>query len=300
MKPLVSVVTPTYNRAATIARAVDSVLAQDFTDFEYVIVDDGSTDATLDVLKTYQDARIRVISQPNVGEAAARNTGILASCGEFIAFLDSDDEWLPQKLTRQMDMLARVDCAIKACCCDYFETFPDRTERVTCIPQSEDWYRRLLMGSNIGPGTNLVVSRAAYDQVGYYDLTLLRHTDWDWLLRFTRSQYPLMVVNEPLSRVNRDYKSVARIQEQSARLLIRKHHDHALQYGRAFRARALTRIWLNIARKYAAEGNAARAAFILLRTIARHPLRVSRDHAFILKQIILALLPKTEDQSTLP
>ena len=100
--PLVSVIIPTYNRAEIIEEAVDSVLAQDYKDFELIVVDDGSTDNTSEVLATYGDD-IRVLYQENKGVSAARNRGISEAAGKLIAFLDSDDLWMPQKLTTQVE-----------------------------------------------------------------------------------------------------------------------------------------------------------------------------------------------------
>ncbi|UCE54571.1 MAG: glycosyltransferase family 2 protein, partial [Desulfobacterales bacterium] len=97
--PLVSVIIPTYNRGWTIKEAIDSVLDQDFRDYELIVVDDGSTDNTPDILKSCGNS-IAVLQQSNKGVSAARNSGIGVSAGQLIAFLDSDDLWLPQKLSR--------------------------------------------------------------------------------------------------------------------------------------------------------------------------------------------------------
>ncbi len=115
---LVSVIIPTYNRARTIERAVNSVLAQTWKEVEVIVVDDGSTDQTSEVLKVYGD-KIRVIHQQNGGASAARNTGIKAATGEIISFLDSDDEWLPSKTERQVKLLQRTESSGVVCCvCD--------------------------------------------------------------------------------------------------------------------------------------------------------------------------------------
>jgi len=98
---MVSVVIPTYNRAPYVTMAIESALAQSYQDYEIIVVDDGSTDGTRDVLEPYRD-RIRYMYQDNKGVSAARNTGIQESRGEWIAFLDSDDEWLPNKLEIQI------------------------------------------------------------------------------------------------------------------------------------------------------------------------------------------------------
>src|ERR1043166_1854397 len=107
--PLVSVVLPTYNRAHTLARAVRSVLAQSHRHLEIVVVDDGSTDATVALVQklALEDPRVRLVQQANRGPAAARNTGVRQARGEFVAFQDSDDEWLVEKLERQLAALER-------------------------------------------------------------------------------------------------------------------------------------------------------------------------------------------------
>lgn len=104
--PLITAIMPTYNRAATIRRACDSVLIQDFDDFELLIVDDGSDDSTQDIIASYGD-RIRTIRQDNRGVSAARNRGIIASDSEFLAFIDSDDQWLPGKLRLQHEFMTQ-------------------------------------------------------------------------------------------------------------------------------------------------------------------------------------------------
>ncbi|WP_408589814.1 glycosyltransferase family 2 protein [Novosphingobium sp.] len=96
--PRVSVVMPVYNVEAYVAEAIRSVLAQTFTDFELIIVDDGGADASMDICRSFSDSRITIVAQHNRGLAGARNTGIAAARGEYVALLDSDDRWLPEKL----------------------------------------------------------------------------------------------------------------------------------------------------------------------------------------------------------
>lgn len=101
--PFFSVVIPLYNKQAYLRRSIDSVLSQTFTDIEVVIVDDGSTDDSYSIASAYNDTRIRIIRQTNAGVSAARNRGIKESYGKWIAFLDADDEWLPQFLQKVKD-----------------------------------------------------------------------------------------------------------------------------------------------------------------------------------------------------
>ncbi|HVZ61690.1 MAG TPA: glycosyltransferase [Terriglobales bacterium] len=112
--PLVSAVIPTYNRANLVCEAVESVLQQSYRNMEVIVVDDGSTDDTLVRLQAYGD-RVRVISQSNAGPAVARNRGISASKGEIVAFLDSDDLWLPNKIERQVALMERAGKSVPCC-----------------------------------------------------------------------------------------------------------------------------------------------------------------------------------------
>lgn len=114
---LVSVVIPAYNRANSVRRSVESVLQQTYRRLEVIVVDDGSTDGTPEVLETFGD-RIRVIRQPNGGPSSARNTGVAHGSGEIIAFLDSDDIWKPEKLERQVRLLENAGPQVPCCVCN--------------------------------------------------------------------------------------------------------------------------------------------------------------------------------------
>jgi glycosyltransferase involved in cell wall biosynthesis len=104
--PKVSVIIPTYNRAGLLKRAIQSVLNQIYQDFEIIIVDDASTDNTENVIESFKEHRIRYIKhESNKGAAVARNTGIKFANENYIAFQDSDDEWLPEKLEKQMEII---------------------------------------------------------------------------------------------------------------------------------------------------------------------------------------------------
>ena len=103
--PLVSIIIPTFNRSEYLPRAIDSVLKQTFKDFELIVVDDGSTDKTSQLLDSFNDPRIKHEFQPNRGVSSARNRGIRNSNGIFLSFLDSDDEWMPSKLEKQLEAL---------------------------------------------------------------------------------------------------------------------------------------------------------------------------------------------------
>ncbi len=109
MNPTVSVIIPTYNRANLVSRAIKSVLNQTYQDFEIIVVDDCSEDNTEEIVKSFNDSRIRYIKhKKNKGGSAARNTGIKRARGKYIAFLDDDDEWLPSKLEKQIMLFEKL------------------------------------------------------------------------------------------------------------------------------------------------------------------------------------------------
>jgi glycosyltransferase involved in cell wall biosynthesis len=183
--PRVSIILPVFNRAATAGRAVASVMAQTFGDWELIIVDDGSEDDLAAAIAAFPDERLRLQRhEHNRGAAAARNTGIGAARAPLIAFLDSDDEWLPAKLARQVDAIERAGPRLGALCTAF------RLRR-TRTGHSEDrypsaargWAAQLLDGCFVSPGSTLLARRECFDTVGFLDESLARFEDWDWLLR---------------------------------------------------------------------------------------------------------------------
>lgn len=159
MTPRVSVIIPTYNRAATIERAIDSVFAQNVP-IELIVVDDGSKDDTADIVTRRYGDRVRLIRQPNQGSAAARNQGIRAAGGELIAFLDSDDEWLPGKLAAQIAILdAHPEVALTSGQAQYF----DEQGRAFTMsnPSCSGWILERLLLTNMIITSSVLVRRGA-------------------------------------------------------------------------------------------------------------------------------------------
>lgn len=199
--PLVSVILPTYNRAYIIDRAIKSVLDQTFTYLELIVVDDGSTDNTEEVVNSFKDPRIRFLChETNRGASAARNTGIKASVGEYIAFNDSDDEWLPTKLEKQVKVFQENgNNNLGAVLCEY-EIISTHSKQYI-IPQlalinAYDILTRL--DSQCGtPG--FLFKRNAIEPELYFDENLPSCQDVDIILRLSRiCQFDC--VPEPLFR----------------------------------------------------------------------------------------------------
>lgn len=196
MAPLVSVIIPTYNRAALVAQAVASVTAQTFRDFEIVVVDDGSTDNTVEALAPWDD--IRILRQPRrQGVAAARNLGATAARGEWLAFLDSDDLWLPEKLARQMAYLADQPGLLM---CQTDETWVRRGVRVNKPVSHEKVAGRIFLDSlkrcMVSPSAVVLHRRLLLDHGGF-DEDLPAAEDYDLWLRLTW-RFEVGLVDEPL------------------------------------------------------------------------------------------------------
>jgi glycosyltransferase involved in cell wall biosynthesis len=193
--PLVSVVIPAYNAEAFLGETLDSVLAQTYPNLEVIVVDDGSTDATPQLLEKYSD-RIRVLRQANAGQAAARNYGAREAHGELLAFLDSDDLWDPDKIARQVALLARFPTAL-AVYCDH-RTIDARGQPIASnaaqgYPRpSGDILRALLLGPCIITPGLVLLRRHAFDMTSGFDETpLMRgHEDYAlWLRLATQGSF---------------------------------------------------------------------------------------------------------------
>jgi glycosyltransferase involved in cell wall biosynthesis len=196
IKPQVSIIIPTYNRGWIIKEAIDSVLAQDYTEFELIVVDDGSTDHTSGVLDSY-GKDIKVLSQKNKGVSAARNRGIAEASGKFIAFLDSDDLWLSQKLSVQIEFFnQRPDALI----CQTEEVWIRNGLRVNPKKRHKKpsgmIFKPSLELCLVSPSA-VMIQRSLFDRVGEFDETLPACEDYDLWLRIS-CRFPVHLIDAPL------------------------------------------------------------------------------------------------------
>ena len=195
-KTQVSVIIPTYNRGWTIGEAVDSVLAQDYREFELIVVDDGSTDNTPEVLDAYRGT-IKVFRQENTGVSAARNRGIAEASGRFIAFLDSDDLWLPQKLSRQVEFFNTTPDAL---ICQTEEVWIRSGVRVNPKKRHQKpsgmIFEPSLVLCLVSPSA-VMIRRSLLEIVGNFDETLPACEDYDLWLRIS-CRFPVYRIDTPL------------------------------------------------------------------------------------------------------
>ena len=197
VSPTVSVIIPTYNRGWIVRDAIDSVFGQTYADFELIVVDDGSTDRTPQILDAYGD-RLRVIRQANQGVSAARNRGIGESSGPMIALLDSDDIWLPKKLAVQVDFFKRNPAAL---ICQTEEIWIRNGLRVNPGKRhrkpSGMIFERSLELCLVSPSA-VMVRRELFEKVGLFDESLPACEDYDLWLR-VGCRFPVHLIDEPLT-----------------------------------------------------------------------------------------------------
>ncbi len=203
--PKVSVVIPTYNRVCTVVRAIESVLTQTYQNLEIIVVDDGSTDNTREVIERLHDPRVRYIRHgENRGGSLARNTGIEAATGEYIAFLDSDDEWLPEKLERQVQLFQRSEPCVGAVYCGFATVGEHGQITATRIPEHRGMILEELYTWNVIPSTSWVVMRReCFLRVQPFDPAMPSCQDWDLWIRLAR-YYEFDFIPEVLGRSHVD------------------------------------------------------------------------------------------------
>ena len=194
--PKVSVIIPTYNRARIVGEAIDSVLSQGYDDFELIVVDDGSTDGTEELVASYLP-RLTYLYQEHQGVSAARNRGIASARGEYISFLDSDDLWLRDKLSSQVCFMeSHPECLI----CYTDEIWIRKGVRVNPMKKHRKYsgmiFEQCLPLCIVSP-SSVLIARTLLDEVGIFDETLEVCEDYDLWLRIA-ARYPIHFIETPL------------------------------------------------------------------------------------------------------
>ena len=203
--PTVSVIMPVFNRLEFLGAAVESVFRQSFTDWELIIADDGSDDVTKDYLKELRPPRVKVLWLAHTGNpAAVRNAALREASGEFVAFLDSDDEWLPHKLTLQIEMLRkqphRLWCYSPVAHMDKDGNAAPREPRARRPARSGAVFEQIARWEAAIPMPTVIAQRQLVEHVGRFDERQLMHEDCDLWLKLARES-EVSVVDSPLSRV---------------------------------------------------------------------------------------------------
>ena len=199
--PAVSVIIPTYNRANLVAKAIKSVLSQTYQDFEIIVIDDGSTDNTEEIIRSFKDKRVKYIKKykENKGSSVARNIGIKVARGKYIALLDSDDEWLPEKLDKQIKVLQsespEVGVVYSNLC--YIDENGKSMNKLR-NPKKEGYIYEDLFGKNcVGTPSTVLIRKECFHQVGLFDDLLNAMEDWDMWIRIAK-YYRFALIKVPL------------------------------------------------------------------------------------------------------
>ncbi len=194
--PLVSVIIPTYNRAWSLKKAIDSVLEQDYKNFELIVIDDGSTDDTEALVSEYAKS-VKFVQQPNLGVSAARNKGIQISSGSLISFLDSDDYWEPKKLSTQVEYFNENPDAL---ICQTEETWIRNGKRVNPKQKHKKQSGMIFIPSLalclVSPSA-VMMRKILFAKVDMFDESLPACEDYDLWLRVS-CRYPVHLIDTPL------------------------------------------------------------------------------------------------------
>ncbi|HWP93500.1 MAG TPA: glycosyltransferase [Thermodesulfobacteriota bacterium] len=291
--PKVSVVIPTYNRAELLGSAINSVLSQTFQDFEIVVVDDASRDNTAEVIRGFNDKRIKhVRHETNKGEAGARNTGVINSDGSYVAFLDDDDEWLPEKLERQIEIFERDSDRIGGVYTGFLKV--DRaTGQVVkeVIPTKRgNIFNELLQFNWIRIPSVLMVKKECFDRTGLFDASIPFGLDYDMWIRISK-EFQFEYVDRPLvkyyshadSRLSTNYKLVISGKEA----MLKKYSDvfESNKKDHSYR-------YLQLGVLYCYSGNARKGREAFLRAIMAYPFEVRHYFNFCLSLLGASVFKK--------
>ncbi len=218
-KPRVSVIIPTYNRDALLKRAIKSVLNQTYKEFEIIVVDDGSTDKTFDVVKKFEDKRIKYIRlKERHGASHARNIGIKLARGKYIAFLDSDDEWLPKKLEKQINVLENSPPKVGVVYTGYWIIW-DNKKFLGKIPKMRGYiFEDELLEDHISPTSCILLRKICIEKVGGFDEELPARQDYDLWIRISKF-FEFEYIREPLVKIH--FHTDHRISSQNSKKQIK-------------------------------------------------------------------------------
>jgi len=265
--PKVSVVIPTCNRPELLRKALFSVLNQTYQDFEIIVVDDGMEERADKVIKDVNDDRIKYIQhEKSRGGGAARNTGIKAAGGEYIAFLDDDDEWTDKKLEMQVEKLEKSGNEVGFCFTAVTNDTGDQIFNTKVPEEIEDYYERTLAYFKGFLTVTLLFKKEVFDNAGLFDESLPSHQEAELMIRVAK-KYKGIGINKPLVLVNFDpnHKSVGRSLEKRIKgmeILLKKHHEEYRD-----RPKILARHLFNLANFYLKNKNKKNARLNLKRAL---------------------------------
>jgi len=268
---LISVVIPAFNRAHCIGRALDSVYAQGLSDYEVIIGDDASTDGTVEAaLRVMPSVRVARLDK-NRGAAAARNAAMKLATGDLIAFLDSDDEWLPDKLPQQIRFLEEYP-EISLCGTGHILACKDGSRTEFPGKNPPDWRMELHSAESFHGACTPLIRREVLEKVGPLDERLRVLEDWDWMLRISQ-YFRIHVLQEMLTVIHENDPSNPDYTLQSTACFISKHREEFLRYGSIHARRVISQHYENAARNLFRHHRASEGSAMLWKSFVSFPLR---------------------------
>ena len=272
--PLVSVIVPTFQRPDFLRAALRSVQRQTVNDFELLVVDDGSAIALAPVVNALDDGRIRYLRhESNRGEAAARNTAIRNARGQYLAFLDDDDEWLPEKLRLQLELFGRSPNTV-GCVYGGFVAVRARDGHVLRheIPTRRgDLSGELLLRNIVGAPSTVMVRRDCLDRVGLFDEGIAFGVDYDLWIRLAQ-RYRFDFVPEVIARYTIHPGQLT----NNPFIIVQGHHDLLRKYGSRLRRDRWRdgRFYFRVGRSMSLHGHVTEARRALVKALRNDPLQL--------------------------
>lgn len=306
--PLVSVVIPVFNGEKTIEETIRSVLAQSLTDFEVLVIDDGSQDQTAAIVTSIKDSRIQLHHYPNKGLSASRNRGIHRAVGKYISFLDADDLWTPEKLEAQLQAMGdHPNATVAYSWTDYIDGNSRIFQAGSRVTANGQVLERLLLRNFVESGSNILVLRSVFEQVGDFDETLKAAEDWDMLLRLA-VDHPFVCVPAPhvqYRRTNSMSSNVIR-QERECLKVIDRAFEKAPDNLQALKGKSLANLYQYLTFK-ALEGPPGRrkgvdAARCLWLTMRHNPALLKQPKVVLsvaLKIVMTVMMPASFSEKML-
>lgn len=272
--PRISVIIPTLNRAILLRRTIVSVLKQTYQNLEIVVVDDCSTDNTGDLVKEFKDRKINYIRHDYTrGGSATRNTGIRIAKGDYIAFLDSDDEWFPEKLEKQVNVLINSPAEIGLVYTRFIRAYNNKKvyNAFYWLNQKEgDVHNTLLDGNYITTSTTLI-KKECFSKAGMFDESLPRLQDWECWLRLSKF-YHFKCVHEPLVISHQTSDSIStdsRALNEAIDLITKKHFEDFSK-----NKKSLSRIYCTLGILLCSNNEIKKGRNYLIKAIQLNPLNI--------------------------
>lgn len=282
--PLVSVIMPTYNGAKTIKRAIDSALNQTYPNIEVVVVNDASKDDTAEVLSEIKDKRLKVFSHKiNMERSASRNDAMKFSKGEYLAFLDDDDEWLPNKISKQIKYLESKDAKIwKAVLSSH------KIGKRNVIQKKEgDLTKEIfMMQTSLGAGSCLMIHRDVLESIGFFNENFSRHEDLEFVLRYLK-QYKLATMPDLLTIVHgHSGVPTGDVMVEVKKDFLDEFKEDIKALGKSTANKIYARQWLQVATQYAIYGDIKNTFKYLFKSLSFALLFSNRIKFMILENYI--------------